>query len=242
MTITSIILFVLIGAAVGYALCAGQAQARGLRECETCLAKSLPAQDAECVEDRSARADEPIPPRVTRAIRDAAEAIPAREDLTNGPRVFVDLDAISRIESGDDDAAVGAAGERGRYQMTEGAWIDTMAWLQRHRRYRVTWPFRDRVHDSGCARVVAGTYVNEVLPRWLACERLDKHDSTGPVPDCLLSRVAAYNCGAKRVRQAYARWQADAGTAKHWIGYLPASTQDYLARYAVASGFAAAKK
>lgn len=246
MSITAIILFLLVGAAVGYAVCAGQAQARGLRECETCLAR-----DADC-EDRSAIADKPIPPRIVRAIRSAAEAAnrlagieadrAGVSGLIDGPRVWVDLDAIAAVETGhlpesERDAAPGAAGEIGRYQITEGAWNDTMDWLCRNRGWRTRWNFKADARDPQRARVVAGAYLNEVLPRWLTCERLDKTDSTGPVPDCLLSRVAAWNCGAKRVRQAYARWQPDGG--KHWIGYLPASTQKYLARYAMASGFVA---
>ena len=118
-----------------------------------------------------------------------------------------------------------------------------MDWLCRNRGWRTRWPFKADARDPQKARVVAGTYINEVLPRWLACRRLDKNDSTDPVPDGLLSRVAAYNCGAKRVRQAYARWQGQGiGTSKHWIGYLPASTQTYLAKYAVASGFATAER
>lgn len=253
MTITSVILFVLLGAGVGYAVCAGQAQARGLRECETCLTRRITAEAAEAAGD-----DEPIPPRVRRAIRTAAEAAnrlagieadrAGVSGLIDGPRVWVDLDAIAHVETGhlpesERDAAPGAAGERGRYQITEGAWNDTMDWLQRHRGWRTRWHFKADAHDPQKARVVAGTYLNEVLPRWLACERLNRTDSTGPVPDGLLSRVAAWNCGAKRVRQAYARWQGqDVGTAKHWIAYLPASTQEYLGRYAVASGFVTAKK
>jgi hypothetical protein len=232
MSITAIVLFVSIGAAVGYAVCASQAQVRGLRECETCLAKGATSDEE----------DTPIPPRVRRAIREAATAVAAEENLVAGPRVWVDLDTIAQIESCGNDAAVGVAGERGRYHITEAAWLDAMVWLRRHRGYRVTWRFDALAHDDGYARVIAGTYANEVLPRQLTCERLDKHDSTGPVPDCLLSRVAAYQCGAKRVRQAYALWRADAGTSSHWIGRLPVSTQEYLARYAVASGFAAAEE
>jgi len=247
MSITAIILFLLVGAAVGYAVCAGQAQVRGLRECETCLARGATAEAAEIAE-----CDGSLPPRIVRAIRSAGEAADRLAEieadragvhgLIDGPRVWVDLDAISRIESGDRDDAVGAAGERGRYQITGGTWNDTMDWLHRHRGWRVRWNFRTDACDPQRARVVAGTYVNEVLPRWLTCERLDKTDSTGPVPDSLLSRVAAYNCGAKRGRQAYARWQADAGTTRHWFSYLPASTQTYLAKYAVASGFATAER
>ena len=236
MSITAIILFVSLGAAVGYAVCAGQAQVRGLRECETCLARGATAEDADTAEDGRS-----IPPRIVRAIRSAAEAadrlaeIGAEWDsahgLTDGPRVWVDLDAISMIESGDRDDAVGSAGERGRYQITEGAWNDTMAWLHQHRGWRPRWEFRADARDPQRARVVAGTYLNEVLPRWLACERLSKTDSTGPIPDSLAARVAAYNCGARRVRQAYALWQAGGETSGHWITHLPGSTQDYLARY-----------
>jgi len=262
MTITAIILFVSIGLAMGYAVCSVQAQARSLRQCKSYrIVDAAATDDDERIEplygdgepatpDRSAHADKAIPPRVVRVIRAAAEAadrLAAIEadragvaGLIDGPRVWVDLDAISRIESGDNDAALGGAGERGRYQITEGAWNDTMEWLRQNRGWRVRWNFRADAHDPQKARVVAGMYINEVLPRWLACRRLDKHDSTGPVPDCLIARVAAYNCGARRVRQAYARWQADAGTSKHWIAWLPASTQNYLAAYAVASGFAAA--
>ena len=253
MSITAIILFLLVGAAVGYAVCAGQAQVRGLRECETCLARGATAEAAEIAE-----CDGSIPPRIVRAIRSAGEAADRLAEieadragvygLIDGPRVWVDLDAIAHVETGhlpesERDAAPGTAGEIGRYQITEGAWNDTMDWLCRNRGWRTRWNFRADARDPQRARVVAGTYINEVLPRWLACRRLDKNDSTDPVPDGLLSRVAAYNCGAKRVRQAYARWQGQGiGTSKHWIGYLPASTQTYLAKYAVASGFATAER
>lgn len=241
MTITAIILFVSLGAAVGYAVCAGQAQVRGLRECETCLARGAAAEDADTAEDGRS-----IPPRIVRAIRSAAEAADRLAEieadragvhgLIDGPRVWVDLDAIAHVETGhlpesERNAAPGAAGEIGRYQITEGAWNDTMDWLGRNRGWRTRWAFRTDARDPQKSRVVAGTYLNEVLPRWLTCERLDKTDSTGPVPDSLASRVAAYNCGAKRVRQAYARWRAEAGTTRPWISYLPGSTRGYLSRY-----------
>lgn len=39
----------------------------------------------------------------------------------------IDLATLGRIESGNDDSAIGAAGERGRYQISMVAWREVMA-------------------------------------------------------------------------------------------------------------------
>ncbi len=197
-----------------------------------------------------------LPPRVKVAIAEAAAALeglspvpepqaPASESSdegqatsdarSDGPDVFVDLDVIAEIESGNRDDAISPAGARGRYQITEAAWNDTLAWLRRNRGIRLSWGWKTKAHDNDMARVIAGHYINDILPRWLTMAKLDRNDSTGPVPDTLMARVAAYNCGAKRVRQANARWQAAASKALPWVAYLPAETQTYLARYAAAA-------
>ncbi len=252
MTLTGIIVFVTIGAAIGYAAASIRAQGESIHHCEQCLGLS-DRHDAG-----HDKAGEPtVPPRVLRAIREAAEVIgtcdgsrvtgdepqdtsderrETSDDLTDGPRVWVNLDVIEVIETGHlppdlRDEAIGAAGERGRYQITEGAWGDTMQWLKRNRGYRVGWLWEVRAHESGYAKVIAGTYINEILPRWLTCARLDKQDSTRAVPDSLDARVAAYNAGAKRVRQAYVLSATDHAAKGDWRAYLPASTRVYLKRY-----------
>lgn len=212
----------------------------------------LATEDTECTENKEVavvlhNVDE-LPPRVRQAIAEAAAAIESlsadhesqatgddTDALAAGPDVFVDLDIIAQIESNNRDDAISPAGARGRYQIMEAAWTDTLAWLKRNRGMRLNWEWKTQAHDGDVARVVAGHYINDILPRWLTIAKLYKSDSTDPVPDSLHARVAAYNCGAKRVRQAYARWQAQTGTALPWVAYLPAETQTYLARYAAAA-------
>jgi hypothetical protein len=258
MTLASIILFVGIGFAIGVAVCAIRAEAAGIARCESCEMLNADADRmlAECEGVEDAGAESTLPPRVTRAIRpdakrrfgEAADAIPqtgncqpSTDNLLAGTCVWIDLDIIEHLETGglpsekDRDEAVGRAGERGRYQITAAAWRDAMDWLKSRRGYKVSWLFEARAHDGGYARVIAGTYLNEVLPRQLTCARLDAHDRTGPVPDSWYARVAAYNAGARRVREAYAAWKAEEGTALPWTAFLPEPTIAYLARYAAAA-------
>ncbi|MEN6335291.1 MAG: hypothetical protein ABFE01_13660 [Phycisphaerales bacterium] len=236
-----VVLFIAIGVAIGWAACSVKAEGARIRQCEQCglvsddvdrMMAPINEADDEPIETLYERRPTSHGPRAT------SDDLMA--DLANGPRVWVDLDIIEQIETGhlpenQRDAALGKAGERGRYQITEGAWNDTMAWLKRHRGYRVTWDFRARACDQCFATVIAGTYVNEILPRWLTTVHMDRNDSTRPVPDSLLARVAANNAGPKRVRQAYALWQADTGTTKPWTAYLPRSTINYLAKYEAAA-------
>lgn len=84
------------------------------------------------------------------------------------------LDAIAEVESGCEDAAIGSAGERSRYQLTEAVW-----------RAHSTRPFRVATDDTTHARAVALVHL-----QWLS-RQLEKRGLV-PTPYCL---AIAWNGG-----------------------------------------------
>jgi hypothetical protein len=79
---------------------------------------------------------------------------------TNKINVAILLVAISSVESNHNDAAVGRAGERGRYQIVEGTWRDCTA----H-------PFM-LAHDWRVAEFVANRHIHcNIIPALVRAER-----------------------------------------------------------------------
>lgn len=196
------------------------------------------------------------PPAARPPEADAASAFTPYEP---GPRdCTVDVDIISRIESNNDDAAIGAHGERGRHQMTAGAWRDVCDYMDRLNRKEVAGWDSSAIEDLrknystlairwGVSTVMAHLYINHVIPGYLT-RRASLRASpqypdavTEPVPDSRIARVAAYNCGAYRVRKAYGE-AARGGFPARWMLCLPRTTQEYIQRYMVAAAQAEGKE
>jgi hypothetical protein len=149
----------------------------------------------------------------------------AKKHPTIDRSIVVDMDLLREIESGGNGAAVSPKGARGPYQMCPAAWLDAQASL-RARGRDIECAYAQWVHDETVSRCYAWEYISRVLPRYLTCERLDlDRDFTGPVRDCIDARLAAWNCGAKRVRQAYGQ------SAANWLRYVPAETREFVSRY-----------
>ena len=143
--------------------------------------------------------------------------------------VYVDLEVLRMIESGGNDHAVSPAGAKGPYQITRVAWTDAVRSIQASREDVADRPgmldYDLWVENRAVSEAIAHEYINHVLPRYLTARQLHRGDTTGPVPDSLEARLAAYNAGAMRVRQAYEKSRAN------WIAHLPLETRDYLSRY-----------
>lgn len=141
------------------------------------------------------------------------------------PRVFVDLDVVRQIESGGNALAVSARGARGPYQFLRPAWEDSVKSLNRTPGRDLDLDYDTWVHDETVSRCIAHEYLSEVLPRYLTARHLYDGDVTGPVPDSLDARLAAFNAGAMAVRRAHMR------SAANWPWHLPAETREYISRY-----------
>jgi hypothetical protein len=152
---------------------------------------------------------------------------------------YVDLDILCQIESGGDCHARSPAGARGPYQLMRGAWCDAIDFMRAHPEdwqnaksfidahgSPFEWDYDINVEDLIISRAVASVYINHVIPSYLTCWHLFGSDLTGPVPDTLETRLAAYNAGALRVRQAWVR-----GDEKGWFMELPRETRQFVLSY-----------
>lgn len=141
--------------------------------------------------------------------------------------IWIDLEILRRIESGGDPSAVSHAGARGPYQITRAAWRDAVASLARRDREaaEAIADYDQWVHDETMGHCIAWEYVSRVLPAYLVARRLHRGDITGPVPDSVDTRLAAWNAGALTVRRAYAKSPAN------WQAHLPGETREFLSRY-----------
>jgi len=142
-----------------------------------------------------------------------------------GSDIFIDMEALRMIESGGNSQAVSPAGARGPYQMCRLAWTDAVQSLDRRRGHPYGFDYDTYAESETIGRIVAWEYVSRVLPRYLTCDKISETDTTGPVPDCLAARLAAYNAGAGAVRKAYAKDPAN------WQKHLPDETREYISRY-----------
>lgn len=141
--------------------------------------------------------------------------------------IWIDLEILRRIESGGDPSAVSHAGARGPYQITRAAWRDGVASIARRDRdaAEAITDYDQWVHDETMSHVIAWEYVSRVLPAYLVAGKLYQGDPTGPLPDCVDTRLAAWNAGALTVRRAYAKSPAN------WQAHLPGETREFLRRY-----------
>jgi len=142
------------------------------------------------------------------------------------PSIFVDLDILRQIESGGNPSAVSRAGARGPYQFLRPAWQDAArSMAARSAIPEPEFDYDKRVTDETISRAMAWEYLTKCLPRYLTAPRLDATDVTGPVPDSLDARLAAWNAGALVVRRAYAKSPAN------WMAHLPFETRQFISRY-----------
>lgn len=130
----------------------------------------------------------------------------------NQPQPMDNLSAIQQIESGGNNAAVGAAGETGAMQV--------MPTSLKNPGYGVK-PAQDNTPEE--ANRVGRGYFNAMLDRY--------HD---PV-----LAAAAYNAGPGTMDRAIARAAAEGG---HPMAYMPTSTQQYAAKFAQLTGHAPGKR
>jgi len=140
--------------------------------------------------------------------------------------IFIDLDILRQIESGGNASAVSRAGARGPYQFMRPAWQDAARSIAaRSAIPEPEFDYDKRVTDETISRAMAWEYLTKCLPRYLTATRLDATDVTGPVPDSLNARLAAWNAGALAVRRAYAKSPAN------WMAHLPFETREFISRY-----------
>lgn len=119
---------------------------------------------------------------------------------------------IATIESSNNPNAVGRAGERGLMQiLNKRIWDEIVNDIGNQ-----NWTWEDHAFEGRINRFVGNHYINVMIPRMLRRYR---------IPDTIETRIASYNWGIGRVRDAYRTHN------ENWLEHAPRVTRNYIERY-----------